>query len=78
MLTLDYSLSLVKFNNTVNTITFFWCQGRLQIDVLSGNHKIKSAVPFILLTQIEEPKKRNSTVKVTNTCKEKVEKHDRE
>ena len=44
---------------------------------LSGNHKTKSAALARLLTQtIEAPKKRNRTVKVTNTQKEKAENDD--
>ena len=40
----------------------------VQIDVLSGNHKTKSAVNFRLLTLTKEaPKKRNRNVRVTNT-----------
>ena len=43
-------------------------QGYVQTDVLSGNHKIKSAVLFRMLAQtIEAPKKRNRTIRVTNT-----------
>ena len=46
---------------------------------MSGNHKTKSPVPFRLLTQsIEAPKKRNTTVRVTNLQKEKVEKDNSE
>ena len=56
----QYYLSLVRFNGTVNTIRSFWCQGCVHTDVLSGKHKIKSAVLIRLLTQtIEAPKKRN-------------------
>jgi len=40
--------SLVRFNSTMNTLSF-WCQGCVQTDVLSGNHKTKSADLFRLL-----------------------------
>ena len=44
----------------------------VQTDVLSGNHKIKSADLFILLTQtIQAPKKRIRHVRVTNTQKKR-------
>ena len=50
--------SLVRFDSTVNTIRSFWCQGYVQADVLSENHKTKSAVLARLLTQtIDAPKK---------------------
>ena len=47
------SLSLVGFNDAFNLIRLFQrpCLGRVQTDVLSGNHKTKSAVLFKLLTQ---------------------------
>jgi len=37
------SLSLVRFNGTVNTLRSFWYQGCVQTDVLSGNHKTGSS-----------------------------------
>ena len=45
--------SLVRFNGTVNTVNegHYWCQGCVQTDVLSGNHKAKSVVLYRLLTQ---------------------------
>ena len=61
--------SLVGFNDAFNTIRLYKrpAQGCVQTDVLSGNHKTKSAVHFRLLTQtIEAPNKRNRTVRVTN------------
>ena len=62
------SLSLVGFNDAFNSIRLNEHQGCVQTDVLSGNHKIKSDVLFRLLTQTKEaPKKRNRTVRVTNT-----------
>ena len=64
------ALSLVGFNDAFNTIRLYErpVQGCVQTDVLSGNHKTKSAVLFRLLTQTKEaPKKRNRTVRVTNT-----------
>ena len=46
-------------------------------NVLSGNHKTKSAVLFSILKQtIEAPKIRNRTVKRDKHIKEKEEKDD--
>ena len=61
-------LSLVGFN-AFNTIRLYKrsCQGCVQTDVLSGNYKTKSAVLFRLTQTKEAPKKRNRTVRVTNT-----------
>ena len=69
-------ISLVWFNGTMNTVRSFWCQGCVQTDVLSGNHKTNSAALFnLLITEtIEALKKRNRTVRVTNIQKENVEK----
>ena len=48
---------LVRFNGTVNTIRILMPRV-CTTDVFSGNHKTKSAVLFILLTQTKEaPKK---------------------
>jgi len=44
------SLSLVEFSDDFNTVRLYKRQGCLQTDVLSGNHKTKSAL-FRLLTQ---------------------------
>ena len=52
----------------MNTIK---CQGCVQTDVLSGNHKTSSAV---IVPTIEAPQKRKDTVRVTNKQKEKGEK----
>ena len=63
MITLNLSLG---FNDTFDTIRLYKrpCQGCVQTDVLSGNHKTKSVVLFRQLTQTKEaPKKRNRTVK---------------
>ena len=53
-----------------------WC---VQTDVLSGNHKIESALLLRLLTQTKEaPKKRNWTVRMTKTQQKIAEKDDSE
>ena len=58
----------------MNTIRSFSCQGWVQTDVLSGIHKTKSPALSSLLTEtIEAPKKRNRTVRMKNTQKEKEE-----
>ena len=66
-----FKFSLVRFNGTVNTykVISFWCQGCVQTDVLSGNHKTNSAALFnsLITKTIEALKKRNRTVRVTNT-----------
>ena len=50
--------SLVGYIDTFNTLRLYKLQGSLQTDVLSGNHKTKSAVLFRLLTHTKEaPKK---------------------
>ena len=62
--------SLVGFNDAFNTIRLYKrpAQGCVQTDVLSGNHKTKSAVLFRLLTQTKEaPRKRNGLSGVPNT-----------
>ena len=56
----------------MKTIRSFWCQGCAQTDVLSGNHKTKSAAVFRLLTQPKEKR----TVRMTNIQKEKAEKDE--
>ena len=63
----------------MNTIRSFWCQGYVQSEVLSGNHKTKNAVLLRLLTQtMEALKKEIGTVTMINTQKEKAEKDDSE
>ena len=62
--------SLVGFDDAFNTIMLYKrpAQGCVQTEVLSGNHKTKSAVLIRLLTQTKvAPKKRNRTDRVTNT-----------
>ena len=70
-LELELFVCLVGFNDTFNTIRLYKrpAKGVLQTYyVLSGNHKTKSAALFRLLIQTKEaPKKRNRTVRVTNT-----------
>ena len=66
--------SLVRFNITVNTIRSIWCKGCVQTEVLSENHKTKSAALSRLITQTKESsKKRNITVRMTNIQNQKEE-----
>ena len=59
----------------MNTIRSFWCQGCVQTDILSGNHKTKSPALVRFLSQIiEASQNRKGTVRATNTQKEKAEK----
>ena len=54
------SLSLVDFNDALNTIRLYKraAQACVQTEISSGNHKTKSAVLFRLITHtIEAPKK---------------------
>ena len=70
------NFSLLRYSNTVNTIRSFRCQECVQTDVLSRNHKTKSAARLRLLTQtIEAPKKRNRTLRMTKQ-KEYLKKED--
>ena len=63
----------------MNTIRSFWCQACVQTDVLSENHKTKSAgVITLLLQTIEASQKHEIIVRLTDTQKEQVEKDDTE
>ena len=67
----EREFSLVRCNGTMSTILVrsFWCQGCVQIDVLSGNHKTKSAALFRLLIQTIEAPKKEIGLRMTNTQK---------
>ena len=66
--------SLVAFNDAFNTIRLYRSQRYVQIDVLPGNHKIKSSCPFYIVnTNCRGTQEKKSTVRVTNTYKEKIE-----
>ena len=63
----------------MNTTRLFWCQGCVQRDVLSANHKTESPALFVLLKQtIEAHKRATELSRVTNIQKEKAEKDESE
>ena len=62
-----FSIYLVRFNGTVNTIRSFWCQGCVQTEVLSGNQKTKLCYSRQIVIDFDQKMELHTATKATIT-----------